>query len=211
MIRAYNEIYLSLGQQNLASMFDYAVYDLSFSVDEFFSFFIASGIADAFSEGDCRYLAGKSGVELAQEVLHEVGLDDAVREPRIRFGKSPVFWTGWVLAYYQWWSALSFDEIDYLVKPSALMELYSPYHEMDICQITGYLDSVCRKETRLKNRRLRMGLSQSALARQSSVPVRTIQQYEQRERVINKAKAETVLALASALCVDCESLMENID
>ena len=45
------------------------------------------------------------------------------------------------------------------------------------------------------------------------VPPPTVFVYilEQRERLKNKVKAEMVPALASALCVDCESLMENVD
>lgn len=210
MIRAYNEMYLSLAQQNLALMLDYAVHDLDFSIDDFFSFFIISGISNDFSNGDYRYLSGVSGFELAEDVLRKIGLEKVIKIPRLRFEKGPEFWSGWVLAYYQWWSALNFDEINYLIKPSELMDFYQPYHEMDIMQIVELLDSICRKETRLKNRRMRMGLSQSELAGRSSVPLRTIQQYEQRERIINRARAETVMALASALSVDSSSLMENI-
>ena len=64
MIRAYNEMYLSLAQQNLALMLDYAVHDLDFSIDDFFSFFIISGISNDFSNGDYRYLSGVSGFDL---------------------------------------------------------------------------------------------------------------------------------------------------
>ena len=51
------------------------------------------------------------------------------------------------------------------------------------------------------------------VARVYLVPPPTVFVYilEQRERLKNKAKAEMVPALVSALCVDCESLMENVD
>ena len=54
------------------------------------------------------------------------------------------------------------------------------------------------------------GLSQSELAEMSGVSVRTIQQYEQRQKSINRAKAETLLRLARALCCDMEDLMEMV-
>lgn len=66
-----------------------------------------------------------------------------------------------------------------------------------------------RKEgTNLKTLRLNAGLSQSELAEISDIPVRTIQQYEQKQKNINAAKAETVAKLAKALNTSVEKLME---
>lgn len=66
-----------------------------------------------------------------------------------------------------------------------------------------------RKEgTNLKTLRLNAGLSQSELAEISDIPVRTIQQYEQKQKNINAAKAETVVKLAKALNTSVEKLME---
>lgn len=52
------------------------------------------------------------------------------------------------------------------------------------------------------------GLSQSELAEISDIPVRTIQQYEQKQKNINDAKAENVVKLAKALNTSVEKLME---
>ena len=81
---------------------------------------------------------------------------------------------------------------------------------MDITHIVRELDAVCRKATRLGNRRTLLGLSQSQLAKASGVPVRTIQEYEQRVRSINKAQADTVAVIAKVLGVRSEDLLENI-
>jgi hypothetical protein len=43
------------------------------------------------------------------------------------------------------------------------------------------------------------------------VPVRTIQQYEQRQKNINKAKAEYLVMLARVLNCPAEELIEPID
>mgnify|MGYP000335037728 CR=1 FL=1 len=67
-----------------------------------------------------------------------------------------------------------------------------------------------KPETNLKAMRTLAGLSQSELAVQADVPVRTIQQYEQRQKDINKAQAETLLRLARALNCKVEDLMEKV-
>lgn len=68
-----------------------------------------------------------------------------------------------------------------------------------------------RKEgTNLKTLRLNAGLSQSELAEISDIPVRTIQQYEQKQKNINAAKAETVVKLAKAQNTSVEKLEKLI-
>lgn len=61
--------------------------------------------------------------------------------------------------------------------------------------------------TKLKQYRERAGLSQSGLARLSGVNVRMIQKYEQADRDIKKASAETVYRLARALNCTMEELL----
>jgi len=43
------------------------------------------------------------------------------------------------------------------------------------------------------------------------VPVRTIQQYEQRQKSINKAQAEYLMMLARALHCNAEDLIEPVE
>nr|DAM28653.1 MAG TPA: helix-turn-helix domain protein [Caudoviricetes sp.]DAV89424.1 MAG TPA: helix-turn-helix domain protein [Caudoviricetes sp.] len=62
--------------------------------------------------------------------------------------------------------------------------------------------------TNLQRLRLAAELSQSQLASKSGVNVRMIQQYECKNRNINKAQFETVCKLASALSVKAEDLRE---
>ena len=91
--------------------------------------------------------------------------------------------------------------------------LYSPYHEMDIRQFRDKMTElirVAKPETNLKLLRQKAGLRQRELAEQSGVPVRTIQQYEQRRKNINKAQAEYLVMLSKALCCTVEDLMEKV-
>ena len=66
----------------------------------------------------------------------------------------------------------------------------------------GGNDSRANNETPLKKMRIKNGLSQSGLAKASGVPLRTIQQYEQRQKDLAKARAEYLIALSRAL--DCD-------
>jgi transcriptional regulator with XRE-family HTH domain len=51
------------------------------------------------------------------------------------------------------------------------------------------------------------GLSQSQLAKTADVSVRTLQDYEQGRKPIEKAAAETVLHIAQALGITVEDLL----
>lgn len=44
---------------------------------------------------------------------------------------------------------------------------------------------------------------------QSGIPVHTLQQYEQRQKNINKASAEYLVMLAKVLCCTVEDLVEK--
>lgn len=74
---------------------------------------------------------------------------------------------------------------------------------MDIRQFVDKMNElhhVARPESNLKRIRQKVGLSQRELANLSGIPVRTIQQYEQRKKDINKAQAEYIVILAKTLC-----------
>ena len=89
--------------------------------------------------------------------------------------------------------------------------MYNPYHEMDISQFCDHMIALynSRKQySNLKMKRLESRLSQSELSRLSEVPVRTIQQYEQRQKKINNAGAETIMKLARVLNCLASDLLE---
>lgn len=66
------------------------------------------------------------------------------------------------------------------------------------------------QELTLKKIRINKGISQSDLANQSGVSLRTIQEYEQGRKSLNKASGETLYKLAKALNCNIEDLL-NID
>lgn len=214
MIHAYDKIYLDKARTALGRMLDFAVYDLKYDIEDFFVLFISSGIAARFEKGDYRVIVGMSGVELAYKVLELTKGEENRIKPQYSADRSEEYWAGWALAYYQWDTALSFEEIVRAVPMKRIVQMYSPYHEMDIRQFCDKMNELYRTaqpETNLKALRQRSGLSQRDLAEQSGVPLRTIQQYEQRQKSINKAQSEYLLMLARALCCNMEDLLEKVE
>ena len=210
MIHAYDKNYLSKAQNNLASMFDFAVYDLEEDLSLFYQKFLQSKICSQFERGESTIIAGKSGVEL---VLDVIGDESLAAKYRPAANRTPEYWCGWALAYFQWQTNLTFREINNYIPISEVMALYSPYHEMDISQFCDKmleLYNFRKDNTNLKKLRQDAGISQSELAEISKIPLRTIQQYEQNQKNINAAKAETVVKLAKALNCSVEALMEAV-
>jgi len=214
MTHAYDKVYLDKARSALGRMLDFAVHDLRHDIAEFFDLFISTSTAERFESGDFALLVGKSGVELAYEVLDRA-LGNVERiSPRYTANRSEEYWTGWALAYYQWETSLSFREIVRYVPIKEIRALYSPYHEMDIRQFADKMNDLylaAKPDTNLKTLRQRAGLSQRELAERSGVPLRTIQQYEQRQKQINKAQAEYLAMLAKALRCDIEDLIERVE
>lgn len=213
MICAYDKVYLDCAKRVLGRMLDFAVHDLKYGIQEFFSLFIKSGIAERFGKGDYTILAGKSGVEVAYEVLEKMHIDAERTAPKYVVNRSEEYWTGWALAHYQWETALSFEEIEKFIPIHYVKALYSPYHEMDIKHFIEKMNELYRAakpDTNLKTKRKQVGLSQSQLAELSGIPVRTIQQYEQRQKNINRAQVEYLFKLSNALGCSVECLMEKV-
>jgi len=214
MMHAYDKLYLEKARTSLGRMLDFAVYDLKYNASEFFALFIASGVADRFEQGDFTILAGKSGVELAYLVLDEADVEYERLTPRFAAGRSEEYWTGWALAYYQWFTAMRFADIIKAVPLEEIRALYSPYHEMDIRHFVDKMNELCRSqrgETNLKRLRRQAGLSQRGLAEKSGISLRTIQQYEQRKKSINKAQIDTLIPLSKALYCDVRELLEPLE
>lgn len=210
MIHAYDKNYLSKAQNNLASMLDFAVYDLEEDLSYFYLKFLQSKICSQFERGESTVIVGKSGVELALDIIGDETLASKYRPAANR---TPEYWCGWALAYFQWQTNLGFKEINNYISISEILAMYSPYHEMDISQFCDKMIELYNKRknnTNLKALRLDAGLSQRELAEISDIPVRTIQQYEQNQKNINAAKAETVVKLAKALNCTVEALMEAV-
>ena len=223
MTRAYPQFYLSDAQQNLGVMFDYALRTLRYDGDKFFVYFIQSEVAGKFEHANPKYICGMSGIELCESVLQKVGMEKITanaqteRNTEILIEQGVEFWTGWAMAYYQWYSGLRFSDLmEYGLVPSEIISRYI-LHEADISKFVEAANKIIQKNvdnspTRLQKLRKAQGLTQAELAGMSGVSLRMIQLYEQRQSDINKASGETIIALARALNCNFYEVMEiNLD
>lgn len=211
MTYAYNKTYLKDAQDSLSAMLDYAVYSLHYELSFFYNMFLQSSVADKFASGDAGTIAGKTGIELARQVVYEHTNEECMVPHVPSFEKSPEYWAGWALAYYQWNSGLSFELINQEVPINDICAMYYKYHEMDIVHFVEHMDELrmnYRCMTYLKKLRQHAGLSQKELAIRADIPVKTIQQYEQRQKNINKAQVESIIKLSRVLCCSPEDLLE---
>ena len=212
MIHAYDELYLERAISVMAHMLDYAVHGLGYELEDFFKQFLVSEICPKFERGQASVIAGKSGTELVLEIVERDPTEDDQRGEIVLMHRSPEYWLGWSLAYYQWYSNMHFSEIMDSVSIKDMRSMYDKYHEMDIRHFAERMDELCheiRRESRLKAYRNRIGLSQSELAKKTDIPLRTIQQYEQRQKNINKAQAEYLVRLSKSLYCEPEDLLES--
>lgn len=210
MIYAYDKVYLRIAQRSLGEMLSYAVYDLGYELEDYYKIFLQSEYSMRFSKGDLFVITGMSGAELAIRVLDIP--DDDIIMPSYNTAKSQEYWTGWILAYYQWENGKTFEMIDKEIPICKIRNMYNPYHEMDISSAILKLremSQVSRAETYLKKLRKRAGISQSILAEETGIPVKTIQQYEQHRKDINKAQVEYVVRLSKALCCEPQDILEE--
>jgi DNA-binding XRE family transcriptional regulator len=200
---------------SLAWMFDYAVNGCELELDNFYQYFLRSTYSKRFAYGESSVIAGMSGVELAYRVMQEHDTGTVFVEPVFSIERSPEYWLGSYLAYYQWYRNLPFSQITERVGIDDIQLMYKKYHEMDVGQFVDGLDEMradarMRQITRLQEYRRRLQISQKELAEQSGVPLRTIQQYEQGQKNINHARVEYVIALSKILYCRPEDLLEEL-
>ena len=132
MIHAYSEDYLVSAQRILGDMLDYAVNTYAFDPDSFYQMFLVSDVSSQFQNGNPTYVAGKTGCEIVKEIIHSAGIEMQELEDEMYLDKSPEYWAGWALAYYQWYTGRTFIKIYKVVSVQELLDMYDVYHEMDI-------------------------------------------------------------------------------
>lgn len=212
-MNAYNELYLDDAMHNLADMLDYAICDLNYEPDEFFSWFINSGIASKFEKGNPKYITGMSGAELCEAVLKATNIttpDTPATNPDFK-GKE--YWAGWVLAYYQWYSGRRFEDIvSNGLTISKIMSMYI-LHEADESKFVEEAEKIINRnkaneKAKLHKIRKARGFTQKELSDASGVSLRMIQLYEQKQNDISKAQVNVVVSLAKTLGCEVEDLID---
>ena len=214
-IRAYDESYLNDAMNNLGDMFDYALCSLKYQAELFYAQFIVSGVARNFEIGNPKYIAGLSGPELVNEILWRTENIRQTVVPSQSSDKTPEYWAGWILAYYQWYSACRFD---YLNKQglsfSRILALYPTLHEADVSKFLDIARTITSSSkangyNALKNIRQSRHMTQKKLSELSGVSLRMIQLYEQNKQDIKKAESQSVVHLANILGCSVNDLIEQ--
>lgn len=211
-IHAYQETYLYKAQSALGDAFDYAINACGIPGQDFIQLFTASSISKRIENGEPAYLAGKSGLEIATDVIFETTGKICEAAPLDRFGRSREYWIGWAICYYQWHSARSFSDIFKFLSFDNLEKMYDTLHQADITKFIDNVDERIKKyssATKLKDIRTSYGCTQAELAQRSGVSLRSIQMYEQRNKNINKASAETLYRISKVLGCTIEDLLEK--
>jgi len=219
MTRAYDKFFLQNVMGNMGFAADFAVNGSSVSADSFYDFFIASKVASQLENGSPLFVCGCSGTELALTVFERVGYEAKINkktfssEDFVRFDRSPEYWAGWILAFYQWNTQISFSKIREYIAFSEIVRMYHPLHEAPEEKFIDVMNGIIKekslqKQTNLHHLRKNAGLTQKELAELSGVNLRTLQQYEIGAKDINRASGESINALARALKCNFHDVME---
>ena len=203
MIHAYSESYLSDVMDGLGSMLDYAVNSCGEELRLFYARFLSSGVAAQIERGNPRYLCGLSGVELAMAVADRTGSPLAEARPLIDMG-SPEYWTGWTLAYVQWYLGLDFKVLQSAgIDAENLCRKYPVLHEADLTKAVHYAQKAIERyrsqHNPLKEHRKLARLTQRELAARSGTTLRSIRAYEQAQLGLSNASAESIVRLSRVL------------
>lgn len=206
---AYSPLYLSKASRAVGNMLHDAVVGFGMDGEDFLKRFIQSDIAEEIESGNPKYIAGKSGLELFLEVMEKTTGKAYDTELIESYERSPVYWVGWMLTHYQWYSGRTFKSILDTVPYNELLGLYGTLHEADIEKSYEVLDAHFEKsESKLKTARKHCGLTQEELSHESGVSLNTIRAYERKGKDINKAQFDIVLRLAKALRCDIAELLD---
>ena len=206
---AYSPLYLSKASRAVGNMLHDAVVGFGMDGEDFLKRFIQSDIAEEIESGNPKYIEDKSGLELFLEVMEKTTGKAYDTELIESYERSPVYWVGWMLTHYQWYSGRTFKSILDTVPYNELLGLYGKLHEADIEKSYEVLDAHFEKsESKLKTARKHCGLTQEELAHESGVSLNTIRAYERKGKDINKAQFDIVLRLAKALKCDITELLD---
>lgn len=211
MMHSYDRDYLDDAMESMGEAMDYAANQCNMEMDKFLEVFIGSGFAERFEAGEPKLVAGTTGTELVWNVLECSGIKAEFPPIQIDYERSPQYWSGWILAYYQWFTGQSFEEIRKAITMRDIEKLYPTLHEVSELKFVDVVNQRIRStnsQTHLQRQRKISGYSQRVLAEKAGVNLRTLQQYELRAKDINKAAGRTLVSLAKVLGCEVKDILE---
>ena len=136
-MHAYIEPYLKDVMRNLGVMSHFCINEYGMSPEQFSALFANSHVAEQISMGNPRFLAGMSGKEMADMLVESSAeMNNTKLTNSNTYQISPEYWAGWAMAYYQWYTAKSFNQMyaDGQTYEKVLM-MYHPMHEADLAKV----------------------------------------------------------------------------
>ena len=210
-IHAYYDAYLGNAQNTMGNMMDYAINTCGMDGDDYFHMFLASHAAGQMEGGNPRYVSGMTGAEIVKEVVAEIKGIELTDTEEYFLDKSPEYWCGWILAYYQWRSCMSFRKIYQIITIEDLLCMYPTHHEADVEYFVSSMREIYKrkhKETYLKRRMVNLGVDASEVSRNTGIPVDMISALETDFSRIQKIETEQLFVLSKFFGCSMEDLME---
>lgn len=202
---------LEILMENMGDAFSFVSINYQLDLDIFITNLFFSKILKEIEGLNPKYTTGISGVELALIVINKMGLNPCDQDLEYSRTDIVAYWTGSMLAYFQYVTQIPYSTILSLVKMDEISSLYYPLHEASEDKFVDVLLRIIgeRKQiSRLQARRKAMGLSQSELANYSGVNLRTLQDYEIKRKNINNASISILLKLSNALKCNVTDIIE---
>lgn len=210
-MHAYYEGYLSNAQDTLGNMMDYAVNSCNMDAEDIFTMFLFSGAARQFEKGNPRYVAGMSGAELAKEAVLRITGKELTGPEEYYIDKSPEYWCGWILAYYQWRTGRSFKKICQTVSVKEILCMYPTHHEADEERFVDTINHIfAKKHTKsyMQQIREKLNMSIEELAEQTGIDEAVLDDVEKNFSKVNSLDAAAVYRLSKILGCGMEDLIE---
>lgn len=211
MTKESKKLYLDDASRMVGNMLHDAVIEYEENGKDLLERFIQSGIAEEIEEGNPKYLAGKSGHELFLEVMEKTSEENVEKREKREietYSYSDVYWVGWILVRYQFYSGKSFKDILSTISYDELLSLYDTLHEADPEKSYEVFDAHFETaSSKLKTIRISRSLSQEQLSELSGVALPTIRAYEQGSKDIQKAQVNILMKLSDALQCDIDDLI----
>lgn len=210
-IIAYYDGYLTEAQETLGNMMEYGINICKIAPETFYNMFLNSGLAGQFEKGNPRLIAGMTGGEIAKEVIFKSTGKEQTEEEIYYLDKSPEFWAGWILAYYQWKTGRSFRKINEYLSIQDILCMYSTHHEADVSKFVDTAEKIFKRKhtkTYLCSRREMMNYSKSQLATETGVSIENIDKLESDFSTIWNTDVHILYRLSKTLGCTIEELLE---
>lgn len=195
---------------NFGICMSFATKYLGFQADAFFKLFSSSIISKEYAKGNPKYTFGMSGVELAYEVLIDLGFNPKIIND-YEIEKDINYWLGRVIAYIQYVNNLDFKYLAEIINLNNILEHYEELANEGLGYVNEYVLTKLvtnDSKTRLQAKRKLVNLSQAELAEKANINIRTLQQYEIKNKNINNASVSSVIKLAEAIGCNIEDILE---